>query len=93
MDFDIAAAQEAYRRDGVVFLPGALDAYAMDEALKAYQWSLANPGPLASRIPQHGEGVFYQDLYNPGCMEAYRHMLETSCVGDVVAQVWGAPDV
>jgi hypothetical protein len=93
MAFDVAEAREAFRRDGVVFLPGVLDAYAMDEALKAYEWSLANPGPLASRIPQHGDGLFYQDLYNPGCMEAYRQMLETSCVGDVVSTIWNAPDV
>ena len=93
MAIDFAAAGETYRRDGVVYLPGALDAYAVAEAQKAYEWSLANPGPGASRIAQRGEGLFYQDLYNPGCMEAYRHMLETSCVGDVVSQIWDSPDV
>ncbi len=93
MALDYAAAREAYRRDGVVFLPGALDAQAMDAALKAYEWSLAHPGPGASRIPQHGAGVFYQDLCNPDCLTAYRRMLETSRAADVVAAVWDAPDV
>jgi len=94
MAIDYAAARETYNRDGVVLLPGALDAYAMAETLKAYEWSLANPGPAASRIPQNeGQGLFYQDLYNPNCLTAYRHMLETSCAADVVAQIWGKPDV
>ena len=36
MAIDWAAARETYERDGVVLLPGALDAYAMAETLKAY---------------------------------------------------------
>jgi ectoine hydroxylase-related dioxygenase (phytanoyl-CoA dioxygenase family) len=94
MVLDFAAAGEAFRRDGAVFLPGALDAYALEETRKAYEWSLANPGPGASKIRQHDRGaLFYQDLYNPGCMEAYRHMLETTNVADITAAVWGTPEV
>ena len=34
---------EAYARDGVVFLPGVLDAAALADAQASYDWSLANP--------------------------------------------------
>ncbi len=97
MALDFKAAGETYRRDGVVFLPGALDAEAVAGALKAYEWSIANPGPRASRVAQRGEGLFYQDLYhalgNPAAMDAYRDVLQTSCIADVVASLWGSPDV
>ena len=94
MALDFTAAGEAFRRDGAVFLKGALDAYALEETLKAFDWSLTHPGPGASKIRQHdGTALFYQDLYNPGCLEAYRHMLETTNVADITAAVWGSPDV
>jgi len=94
MGLDFAAAGEAFRRDGAVLLKSALDAYAMEETLKAFDWSLAHPGPGAAKIRQHDNAaLFYQDLYNPGCLEAYRHMLQTTDVADITAAVWGSPEV
>ncbi|MBL6939156.1 MAG: hypothetical protein ISS15_03350 [Alphaproteobacteria bacterium] len=66
MDFD--TLRKTYRDDGVVLLRGALDKAALADALAAYEWSLANPGPAASRIRQHGDALFYQDLYNRAAM-------------------------
>src|SRR5690349_7139046 len=83
----------AYARDGVVFLPGALDAAALADAQGAYDWSLAHPGPGASRIPQTTASTFYQDLYNPDCLSVYRAMLEASPIPAMVAQLWGTRDV
>ena len=51
--------RETYARDGVVFLPKALDARALADARAAYDWSLAHPGPGASRIPQATDSTFY----------------------------------
>ena len=94
MGLDFTTAGAAFRRDGAVLLTGALDAYALEETRKAYDWSLAHPGPGASKVRQHDTGaLFYQDLYNPGCLDAYRHMLQTTCVADITAAVWGSPDV
>ncbi len=85
--------RETFARDGVVLLPQALDAKALGEALAAWEWSLANPGPGASNFKSHAEATFYQDLYNPRCLEGYTAMLKASPLTSVIADVWGAPDV
>jgi ectoine hydroxylase-related dioxygenase (phytanoyl-CoA dioxygenase family) len=93
MTLDLANAKAAYACDGVVHLPGALDAEALAQALAAYEWSLANPGPGAARFAQVTDSTFYQDLYNPRCLEGYAPMLKTSPVPTLLAGLWGAPDV
>ena len=92
-DGSAGGLREAYARDGVVFLPRALDAAELADAEAAYAWSLAHPGPFASRIPQTTASTFYQDLYNPDCLSGYRAMLEGSPLPAMVAQLWGTPDV
>jgi ectoine hydroxylase-related dioxygenase (phytanoyl-CoA dioxygenase family) len=93
MPIDLATARETYARDGVVLIPGALDARAMAGALAAYEWSLANPGPGATRFAQATDSTFYNDLYNPRCLEGYRPMLEASPVPAIVAGLWDAEEV
>jgi hypothetical protein len=92
MSWDVESAREAFERDGVVFIPQALSPAALEQARKAYEWSLANPGPLASKIPQRTDALFYQDLYNPGCMDAYRGMLRASPVPTLCTDLWGTPE-
>ncbi len=93
MAADLTAARRAFAEDGVVLLKGALSASALAKAKAAYDWSLAEPGPFASRFAQHSEATFYQDLYNPRCLEGYRAMLEASPLPALVAGLWGAPEV
>jgi hypothetical protein len=88
-DDDWAVARQAFERDGVVCLPGALDAEQLGDALAAWAWSLANPGPRASRIRQATEGTFFNDLFNPDCLTGYRDMLEASPLPAQVARLWG----
>jgi len=93
MSLDFASAREAYARDGVVRLPGVLDDAAMASALAAYDWSLANPGSGATRFAQVTDSTFYNDLYNPRCLEGYTAMLQASPIPALVAGLWDAPDV
>ena len=93
MTFDLANARQAYARDGVVRLAGALDADALASAQAAYDWSLANPGPGAARFAQTTDSTFYQDLYNPRCPEAYGPMLRASPIPAIIAGIWDTPDV
>jgi ectoine hydroxylase-related dioxygenase (phytanoyl-CoA dioxygenase family) len=85
--------QRQYEDDGVVLLKDALDPPSLAAAQGAYDWSLANPGPGASRLPQKGEGVFLNDLFNPRCLEGYREMLEASPLPALIADIWGTDDV
>lgn len=85
--------REAFAQDGVVHLAGALDAAQLDAARQAYEWSLAHPGPGASRVRQATEATFYNDLFNPACLTGYRDMLLASPLPAIVAQVWGADPV
>jgi ectoine hydroxylase-related dioxygenase (phytanoyl-CoA dioxygenase family) len=79
-------------KHGVVCVRSALDAQALALALAAYNWSLANHGRAANTYAG-GEGTFYQDLANPHALPAYQRLLHESPVADIVAELWGAPDV
>jgi ectoine hydroxylase-related dioxygenase (phytanoyl-CoA dioxygenase family) len=92
-DGAMSGLRETYARDGVVVLPRALDAAALADCQAAYDWSLAHPGPGASRIPQTTASTFYQDLYNPDCLTGYRAMLQASPIPAMMAGLWGSPDV
>jgi hypothetical protein len=93
MSYDWPALRAAYDQDGVVKLERALDKAQLDEALAAYEWSLANPGPGASKIKQATEATFYNDLFNPQALTGYRAMLERSPLPALVAQLWGGGPV
>ena len=82
-----------YRDDGVVLLKGALGPAALAAAEASYDWSLANPGPGASRIAQATASTFLNDLFNPRALEGYQAMLEASPLPGLIADIWGAPDV
>lgn len=90
---DLPFLREAFARDGVVLLPRVLDETALAQALAAWEWSLANPGPGASRIANHSDALFYQDLYNRRCLEGYEAMLKASPLSEIIAAIWDAPDV
>lgn len=93
MAFDLLSPRETYARDGVVPLPGALDEGALADALAAWEWSVAHPGPGASRFASPTQATFYQDLYNPRVLEGYRAMLQASPLPAIIAELWGAPDI
>jgi ectoine hydroxylase-related dioxygenase (phytanoyl-CoA dioxygenase family) len=92
-DRDWSALRETFARDGVVHLPGALSPEQLADALAAYDWSLANPGPRGSKIPQATEGTFFHDLYNPDCLTGYRDMLQASPLPAQIARLWGRDPV
>lgn len=88
-DRDWSTLREAFARDGVVHLPGALTSEQLAAALNSYEWSLANPGRGASMVKQATEGTFYNDLFNPKCLTGYREMLQTSPLPEQIARLWG----
>lgn len=87
------SVRKDFRTDGVVRIKGVLDSETLRKAEEAYRWSLAHPGRGASTFVQEKPRTFYQDLANPRALPAYRELLEESPVADIVADLWGAPDV
>ena len=94
MSIDWTAAREAYKRDGAVHIPGLLSPEQLDAALKAWEWSLANPTKLnAPRLKRDGTPLFYADSFNRRVMDGYRDMLETSPIPAACARLWGTEPV
>ena len=86
-------SEARFREDGVVCVRRALSARTLALAQSAYEWSLAHPGPGAAELPSKGSGTFYQDLANPGALAAYDTLVRDTEIADLVAGLWGKPDV
>ncbi|HXV01667.1 MAG TPA: phytanoyl-CoA dioxygenase family protein [Caulobacteraceae bacterium] len=91
MTIDWAQARATFRRDGVVHLPGVLDADQLGAAQKAWAWSLANP--TAAGIASRTSDVFYVDQYNPRVLEGYSDMLAASPIPSLCARLWDSEPV
>ncbi len=63
--------------------------------LAAFDWSLAHPGPAASRPFDGIDGAFYQDLCNPAAAQsdAYDGVLRRTPIADLVTGLWGDPQI
>lgn len=85
---DWAAAAGALDRDGVVHLPGALDAAALAEVEAAFAWSLANPSPKAVRFYADEEATFFEDTGSN-----HLDVVRRTGIDDIVRRLWGAEDL
>lgn len=83
---DIASARTAFAVDGVVLIPRVLDSRQLDALLHAYAWSVGDHETDTG-------SAYFSDMCNPNAQPRYRHFLEDSPVTDVIAQLWGHPDV
>jgi ectoine hydroxylase-related dioxygenase (phytanoyl-CoA dioxygenase family) len=77
-------------RNGVTVVRGAIDAAGIQRAEQAYQWSLEHPGPGANRVLDGQPGAFYQDHANPAAWPAYRPLLCSTGLADLVADLLGS---
>ncbi|MGB0920739.1 MAG: phytanoyl-CoA dioxygenase family protein [Alphaproteobacteria bacterium] len=81
--------KQEFARDGVTLLPGLLDAAQMKAARKLYDWSLANPGPLAVELFGAGSG-FANDLVNPQAPNQYESFLRAGPFAETCGALWDA---
>jgi ectoine hydroxylase-related dioxygenase (phytanoyl-CoA dioxygenase family) len=89
----LAICAARLRDEGVVYLPQALDPETLAAAAKLFEWSVAHPTPSACHFYETGTGTFYQDLCHPDAALAYREVLSSSPIADLIAGLWGKPDV
>ncbi|MBL6750676.1 MAG: phytanoyl-CoA dioxygenase family protein [Nevskia sp.] len=92
-DLDPNEIRTRFAEDGVVFLPGVLDAPTLALAEECYNWTLTHPGPGAGPVLLGTAGTFYQDQANPDCFPAYRRFLRETVVADLAAMLFGCKDV
>jgi ectoine hydroxylase-related dioxygenase (phytanoyl-CoA dioxygenase family) len=92
---DVADRRREFQEDGVTVVRGALDDDGIALARAAFDWSLANPGPAASRPFDGIEGSFYQDLCNPSAPRtpAYDHVLRDTPIAALVTSLWDDPQI
>ncbi len=88
-----AAARAAYRQDGVVCLPQALDEETLRLAEECFNWTLNNPGPGAGPVLLGTPGTFYQDQANPDSFPAYRRLLRDTILPDLAAALFNCEQV
>jgi ectoine hydroxylase-related dioxygenase (phytanoyl-CoA dioxygenase family) len=81
-------AATALARDGVVHLPGALDAEAGGLVEQAFEWSLAHPGPGAVRFYPDEDATFFEDTGNN-----HADVVRRTGIADIVRGLWGVDDI
>jgi len=94
-EHDILARRREFSEDGVTLIRSALGGEELALARAAFDWSIANPGPAASRPFDGIDGSFSQDLCNPSATssEAYDRVLRDTPVASLVTGLWGAPQI
>jgi ectoine hydroxylase-related dioxygenase (phytanoyl-CoA dioxygenase family) len=87
-----AAAAETFQRDGVVCLPGALDADEVAAVAALFDHGEANPSPGAYEVYGGGAGRFRIDTFHAAQWPAYAPAYAGTKVPDLVAALWGGTD-
>jgi ectoine hydroxylase-related dioxygenase (phytanoyl-CoA dioxygenase family) len=82
-----------FREDGVVFLKGALNDRDLGLLRGVYDYEMAHPSPTANRAYPESGATFYIDTFNAANWPAFQEALDETPVADIVAALWGVPDV
>jgi ectoine hydroxylase-related dioxygenase (phytanoyl-CoA dioxygenase family) len=83
----MASYADAYSRDGVVHIPGALDAGDLAIAGSLYEWSKAHPGQAVMDGAVEGGESFFMDTHNRDARGHYRDLLGQSTIPAIAAAV------
>jgi hypothetical protein len=76
---------ETFRSDGVVHIPGALDAAALALVEAAFAWRIANPGPAAGDFYADSSATFVSVTGDSSAEPVFRRMFRETPVGDIAA--------
>jgi hypothetical protein len=84
---DWTALREQYRRDGIVKLGGLLDPSMLAECRRCYDWSLANPSPIAQVLHKGTQHQHYVDNSNEAAIPMYRALVRHPVFADSMANL------
>lgn len=84
---------QAFRDDGVIHIPGILNANDIALVEEAYSWKMDNPGNWGSEFYTDEGSTFFQANGDSSVEPAFRAMLEQTPIADVVAVLFGGGPV
>lgn len=93
MTLDLAAAAEAFRRDGATVLRSVVDAGLLAVLARGVDRNLAEPGPLWIETGEPGRGRFVEDFRNWDRIPEYEAFVRRSGLGPVAAALTGSTEV
>ena len=76
-----------FENDGIVKLPNAIDDELLAKLIECFEWSIANPGPIAVGKPE-GENIHFVDNGNPKAYKMYGDLVLESNFGAIAAELW-----
>ena len=87
---NVPAYREAYARDGVVLVPGILDAAEQALARQMFDWSRMHPGQASGDVELGGPNqTVFIDTHSSGSRSYYLDMLGRSAMPAIAAAVLG----
>lgn len=84
---------EAYKRDGVVFLPQVIEQGWLDLIEIGFERNLRSPGPFGRDYESGGSGRFFMDHKNFGVNPEFQRVLYDSPIVDLLAAVMECEEV
>ena len=87
------AVRDAFRDDGAVLIKDVLDDHELGRCREAFDWAVANPGPMAFRIFNKTEQQTHNDNANPLAKARLDAMVQTLPFGELFAELWGSKHV
>lgn len=79
--------------DGAVLIEGFLDSDQMARCRAAYDWNIANPGPMSQTLYPGTDKEHHNDNANPLAQERLKEMVATIPFGELFADLWGSKHV
>ena len=90
MTFTVTAEQRnTFQHDGVVKLPGAIEANSLNELNQCFDWAIEHPGPILFRSGGRDSFTFV-DYANPENRTMYEKAIANSPFGRIAADLWGS---
>jgi ectoine hydroxylase-related dioxygenase (phytanoyl-CoA dioxygenase family) len=85
--------RDAFAKDGAILVEGFLNEGQMARCREAYDWNIANPGPMATTIFHGTDQANHNDNANPRAAEKLNALVASLPFGEFFADLWGSKHV
>ncbi len=88
-----AELRNRFQEDGAVLIKSCLSADEMAQCREAFDWAVANPGPMAFQIFDGTQHQTHNDNSNPNAKEKLDALVATLPFGKILSELWGSKNV